>query len=156
MTRASKFILWLLCGFVTLVGLAIVWFVVWRMNLAHDVNMEMQAIHAVGLPTSGAEANDYYTAVPDDENAAVKMADAFASLTNYNDRRSNEVVSMKFPQQNDTLTLEQLELVAGYCVMNSNALAQAKEAVKLPHCRYPMDLSWGAATPLPHLANGHQ
>jgi hypothetical protein len=36
--------------------------------------------------------------------------------------------------------------------MNSNALAQVGEAIKFPRCRYPMDLSWGAATLLPHLA----
>jgi hypothetical protein len=152
MTRGSKFILWLLCGFATLVVLAIAAFAVWRLNLAHEVNAKLQAIHAAGLPTNGAEANEYYTAVPHDENSALKMAGAFASMTNYNDRRSSEIASIKFPQRKNTLTPEQLELVAGYCVMNSNALAQAREAIKLPRCRYPMDLSWGAATPMPHLA----
>ena len=122
------------------------------MNLAHDVDAKLQAIRATSLPTSGAEANDYYTAVPDDENAALKMAGAFALMTNYNDQRSNEVALIKFPQRKDTLTPEQLELIAGYGTMNSNALAKAQEAIKLPRCRYPMDLSWGAATLLPHLA----
>ncbi len=141
-----------MCGLATLTILAIVSFVVWRVNLAHDVNARLAAIHAAGLPTNGAEANTYYTAVPDDENAALKMADAFALMTNYNDKRSNEVASIKFPHRKDTLTPEQLELLRGYVAMNSNALAQTKEAIKLPRCRYPMDLSWGAATLLPHLA----
>jgi hypothetical protein len=121
-------------------------------NLAHDVNAKLQAIRAAGLPTNGVELNAYYPAVPDNENAALKMAGAFALMTNYIDRRSGEVASIKFPQRKATLTPEQLELVAGYCVMNSNALALVREAIKLPRCRYPMDLSWGAATLLPHLA----
>ena len=152
MTQASKFIRWLLRGFAALVIIAIGAFIVWRVNLARDVDAKLQAIRAADLPTNGTEANTYYTAVPDDENMALKMADAFASMTNYNDRRSSEVVSIKFPQRKDTLMPEQLELVAGYCATNSNALAQAMEAIKLPRCRYPMDLSWGAATLLPHLA----
>jgi type II secretory pathway pseudopilin PulG len=120
--------------------------------LADDVAHQPTAIRAAGLPTNGTEANDYYTAVPANENAALKMTDAFASLTNYNDQRRWEIVALKFPQRKDTFTTEQLELIAGYCAMNSNALAQAREAVKLPRCRYPIDLSWGAATLLPHLA----
>ena len=135
-----------------LFALLVISFIVWRVNLAHDVDAKLQAIRAAGLPTSGAEADDYYVAVPDNENSALKMARAFAWMTNYPDRRSNDVAAIKFPARKDTLTPEQLELVAGYCAMNSNALAQAMEAVKLPRCRFPMDLSWGAATLLPHLA----
>jgi hypothetical protein len=98
------------------------------------------------------EANNYYSAVPDDENAALKMEAAFTLMTNYNDRRSNEVSSIKFPSRTNTFTSQQLELISGYCLMNSNALAQAAEAVQLLRCRYPIDLSRGAATLLPHLA----
>jgi len=133
-------------------ALLVVSFMVWRVNLAHDVNAKLQAIRAAGLPTSGAEANDYYVAVPDNENSALKMAGAFALMTNYPDRRSNEVVAIKVPPRKDTLTPEQLALVSGFCAMNSNALVQTREAIKLPRCRYPIDLSWGAATLLPHLA----
>jgi hypothetical protein len=141
----------ILLGAVCLPLLGIMYFTAWRVQLANDVARQLAAIRAAGLPTSGAEANEYYTAVPDNENAALKMADAFASITNYSDQRRWEIVALKFPQRKDTFTTEQLELIAGYCAMNSNALAQAREAVKLPRCRYPIDLSWGAATLLPHL-----
>jgi len=151
-TRTGKFTLYFLCVCAAFVAVAIVAFIIWRVNLAHEVNAKLAAIRAAGLPTNGAEANNYYTAVPDEENAALKMEKVFALMTNYNGRRSNEVDAIKFPQRKDTLTQEQLELLAGYCAMNSNALAQAGEAVKFPRCRYPMDLSWGAATLLPHLA----
>jgi hypothetical protein len=135
-----------------LFALLVISFIVWRVNLAHDVDAKLQAIHAAGLPTNSKELNAYYPAVPDDENAALKMAGAFALMTNYNDRRSNDVAAIKFPARKDTLTPEQLELVAGYCAMNSNAIAQAMEAIKLSRCRYPVDLTCGARTLLPHLA----
>jgi len=136
-----------------LFALLVISFIVWRVNLAHDVDAKLQAIRAAGLPTNnGKELNAYYPAVPDNENAALKMAGAFALMTNYNDRRSNDVAAIKFPARKDTLTPEQLELVAGYCAMNSNAIAQAMEAIKLPRCRYPVDSTCGAGTLLPHLA----
>jgi hypothetical protein len=134
-----------------LVLVTIVVFTVWRMRLASDIDRQLAAIRAAGLPTNGEEANAYYPAVTDEENAAVKMPEAFALMTNYPDHRSKEVDSIKLPSGKDALTPEQMELLAGYCTMNSHALAQARETIKLPHSRYPMDLSWGAATMLPHL-----
>ncbi|HSY19770.1 MAG TPA: hypothetical protein VK815_15610 [Candidatus Acidoferrales bacterium] len=132
--------------------LGIVVFAAWRIRLANDVKAEFAAIHAAGLPINGVEADAYYAAVPDADNAAVKMADAFELMATYDDQRSNEVASIKFPQLGNALTLEQQELIAGFCAMNSNSLLQAREAIKLPHSRYDMDLSWGAGTLLPHLA----
>src|SRR5262249_47540566 len=85
-------------------------------------------------------------------NAAVGMADAFALIINYDDGRSNEMNNLKVLSRRQLLSPEQVTLLSGYCEMNSNALALARDAIKLPHSRYPMDLSWGAATPLPHLA----
>jgi hypothetical protein len=130
----------------------VVSFVIWRVNLANDVNAKLAAIRAAGLPASGEEADAYYTAVPDNENAAVKMAEAFGLMTNYPDGRSKTVASIRFSDRRNSPTPEQLELLASYCAMNSNALAQAGDAVKLPHSRYPIHLSWGAYTLLPHLA----
>lgn len=136
-----------------LVLVGITAFAVWRSRLAKDVDQQFAAIRAAGLPTDGEEANTYYPSVPDDENAAVKMADAFALMTTYSDKRSNEVAVTKFPQSRKTvLPSEKLDLLTDYCAMNSDALAQARDAVKLPHSRYPLDLSWGVATLLPHLA----
>lgn len=132
--------------------LVLVVFSVWRLRLNHDINARFASIHARGLPTTGQEANDYYPSVPDSENAAVKMADAFAALANYPDSRSNEISRIKFVSHTNVFSAEQRELLAGYCALNSNTLALAAEAGQLPHGRYPMDLSWGANTLLPHLA----
>lgn len=45
MTRTSQFILRLLCGFAVCIVTAIAAFVVWRVNLARDVDAKLQAIH---------------------------------------------------------------------------------------------------------------
>ncbi|MGA2241076.1 MAG: hypothetical protein ABSH11_03450 [Verrucomicrobiota bacterium] len=138
---------------VGLVALLAISFIVWRVNLAHDVNAKLQAIRAAGLPTSGAELNAYYHAVPDNENAALVMTQAFALMRNYPDSRSNEIDQIQsFPERWQHPTNEQIQLLTGYVEMNSNALAKMVEALKLPKSRYPIDLSPGFDALLPHLA----
>jgi hypothetical protein len=135
-----------------LFALLVISFIVWRVNLAHDVNAKLQAIHAAGLPTNGKELNAYYPAVTDNENAALVVTQAFALMRNYPDSRSNEVDQIQsFPERWKHPTNEQIQLLTGYVEMNSNALARMAEALKLPKSRYPVDFSLGFETDLPHL-----
>jgi hypothetical protein len=152
MTRTSKFILRLLCSFAVCIVIVIAAFVVWRVNLTRDVNARLAAIRAASLPTSGAELNNYYPAVPDNENAALVMTQAFALMRNYPDSRSNEIANFKIPPRGQPLTEEQKQLLTGYVEMNAAVLAKASEAVKLSKSRYPIDLSPGFDVLLPHLA----
>jgi hypothetical protein len=80
-----------------LFALPVISFIIWRVNLARDVDAKLQAIRAAGLPTSGAELNQWYAAVPDSENAALVMTQAFVLMRNYPDRRSNEIANFKIP-----------------------------------------------------------
>jgi len=135
-----------------LFALLVISFIVWRVNLAHDVDAKLQAIRAAGLPTNGKELNAYYPAVPDNENAALVMTQAFALMRNYPDSRSNEIDQIQsFPARWQHPTNEQIQLLTGYVEMNSNALAKMSEALKLPKSRYPVDFSPGFETLLPHL-----
>jgi len=134
-----------------LFALLVISFVVWRVDLAHDVNAKLQAIRAAGLPTSGAELNAYYPAVPDNENAALVMNQAFVLMRNYPDSRSNEVNWFRLPGRGQQMTNEQIQLLTGYVEMNSNALAKMAGALKLTKSRYPVDFSPGFETLLPHL-----
>jgi hypothetical protein len=131
--------------------LLLIGFIIWRLNLAHEINEELAAIRAAGLPTNGQEADEYYPSVPEDQNAALKMEEVFSLMTNYPDERFREVQNFLFPSRKAVLSQTQTELIRGYCAMNSNALVQAERAIKLPGCRYPIDLSWGAGALLPHL-----
>src|SRR5437899_11223336 len=77
-------------------GLAVA-VIVWRMHLTNDVNARLSALQAAGYPTSGAELNAWYASVPDNENAALKLGEAFAVMRGYPDERSNEVASAMLP-----------------------------------------------------------
>jgi hypothetical protein len=79
-------------------------------------------------PTTLAELNAWYPAVPADQNAAVVYAEAFALLSeNASDPIPTPAVSQKL-------------------------LALLHRAAELPSCRYPIDLAAGYQTKLPHLA----
>jgi hypothetical protein len=122
------------------------------MRLGNEVNARLSALKAAGYPTSGAELNAWYASVPDNENAALKLGEAFAVLRGYPDERSNEVASAELPLRGEPLTAELKELLAGHVALNTEALAKAREAIALPRSRYPVDLSAGSDALLPHLA----
>jgi len=134
-------------GIMGLVGM----FAYWRLRLAHQVNRRFEQIKTAGLPANPAQLDKWYTAVPDAENAALGLTQAFALMRTYPDRRSNDVTGFSFPPRGQSLTTEQKELLTGYIELNSAALAKALEAVKLPRSRYPVDLSKGTETLMPHL-----
>lgn len=128
-------------------------FIVWRLWLAHDVNNQLAAIRAGGLPANGVELNKWYVAVPDSENAALALTQAFDLLRNYSDGRSNQVMEFKFPPRDRPLSPSETELLGGYVELNAAALKKSNQAINLPASRYPVDFSLLANTPLPHLAH---
>lgn len=134
-------------AFILLVVLVIS-FIVWRVILAHDISTKLAAIRAAGLPTSGAELNAYYPAVPDDKNAALVMTQAFALMRNFSDSRKEKIADFRIPPCGQPLTLAQKRLLSSYVKMNRAALAKAREAIKLPRSRYPIDFSQGLNTRL--------
>ena len=123
----------------------------WLGKLVMEVDAKLQAIRMTGLPTNGKELNAYYPAVPDNENAALVMTQAFALVRNYPDSRSNEVANFKIPPRGQSLITGQKQLLSGYVEMNSAALDKMREAIKLPESRYPVDYTPGPGTLLLHL-----
>src|SRR6267143_486852 len=98
-------------------GLAVA-VIVWRMRLGKEVNARLSALQAAGYPTSGAELNAWYTSVPDNENAGLKLGEAFAVMRSYPDERSNAVASAKLPLRGEPLSAELKELLAGHVTLN--------------------------------------
>jgi hypothetical protein len=126
-----------------LFALLVISFIVWRVSLAHDVNAKLQAIRAAGLPTSGAELNSYYPAVPDNENAALVITQAFALM--------RDLPKIELPTRTNKLTAKQRLLITACLETNHEALARAREAVLLPKSRYPVNLTPGCDALLPHI-----
>ncbi len=85
----------------------------------------LAAIRAAGFPTNGKELDQWYAAVPDRDNAALVLTQAFALRRNYPDNRSRAVWDFKLPKRRQSLTPEQTELLSAYVEMSSAALAQA-------------------------------
>lgn len=151
MKRTVKYILWLFCILAALTVSLVISFLVWRINLAHKVDSELQAIHAAGLPTNSAELNDWYPKVPDSENAALVMTQAIALVHDFPDARSNELAEFKIPFRSEELSGEKKKLLVSCLQMDAPALAKMREAIKLPKSRYAIDFSQGANYSLPHL-----
>jgi hypothetical protein len=147
----KKIFIRLLIAAACLVLLTIVLFSVWRVRLANDVERRLAAIRAAGLPASGTELNSYYPAVPDSENAALVITQAFANMACYPDERSNAVAKFKVPAGSQPLTSEQKQLLAGHVELNRVAIQTAMQRLLRSKCRYPIDMSPGFATLVPHL-----
>ncbi|MEP6664083.1 MAG: hypothetical protein ABJC04_10505, partial [Verrucomicrobiota bacterium] len=138
---------------ILLVAVLILVFAVWRINLATKVETQLKAVRAAGLPANGKEADEWYAAVPDVENSALLMGDAINLMQAFPDGRSNEVSRIKFPTRPDSLTEDQKNLVSDYLELNEAAINKVNEAIQWPKARYPIDLSFGLETPLPHLSH---
>jgi len=136
--RTRVAVLWLVALLIVgLVGSA----VAWRMRLIRAVHAQLAALRVAGLPTSGAELNQWYPAVPDSENAALVLTQAFALMRTFPDQRSNEVARFKPPPRGQPLTPDKVKLLSDYLNLNAAALEKAAEAIKLPKSRYPTDLA---------------
>ncbi len=136
--------------FVVILGIATA-LILLRLGLKRGLEAQLQAIRAVGLPTSGAELDTWYAPVPDEENAALVLQQAFALLREYPDERSKAVARFKIPERQSPLTSTQQVLLKGYVELNSAALAKAQEGLVLAQSRYPVSLAPGLNASLPHL-----
>jgi DNA-directed RNA polymerase subunit RPC12/RpoP len=125
-------------------------FVVWRIVLNHEVNTQFAKIRAAGYPTSGAELNTWRAPVPDSENGALVITQAFALFRTFPDSRSNLIFHVKTGRTNQW-SAETRELVKAYLQTNGPALAKARGALLLSRFRYPLDFSYGPETLMPHL-----
>jgi len=122
----------------------------WRLLLSHHVNTQLARIRAAGYPVSGAELNAWRP-VPDAENGALIVTQAFALLRIFPDGRSNEVRQITINRTNQWSPATR-ELAETYVQTNAPALAKVRESLLLSRFRYPVDFSYGPNTDLRHLS----
>lgn len=96
-------------------------------RLNAQLNVKLDAISQAGYPVTLAELNAWYVEPPAAENAAPLYAEAFAALAPV------DATSPSFLAQ------------------NQKALELLHQAASRKKCRYPIDLTKGYATLLPHL-----
>src|SRR5215211_342153 len=140
-------------------GVALVGFVVavigvitiWRLSLTAQNKARLKAIAARGEPVDSLALHQSYKAVPDSENAALVWLDAASEMTA--EAADYKTWSkFKLPEGGAAATEAQLAFAHGMVTSNETALAICRRAAVLPRTRYPIDLSLGMNTLLPHIA----
>ncbi|MCI0536331.1 MAG: hypothetical protein L0Z50_14010 [Verrucomicrobiales bacterium] len=126
-------------------------FATWRIILCIEINDRFTSIRAAGFPASGAELNTWRPPVPDAENGALVLAQAFSLARTFPDGRSNQVTESRLLDRANEWTAETRVLIAEYVQTNTAAVAKAREAFRFLRFRYPADFSYGPETELPHL-----
>jgi hypothetical protein len=167
-------IFYIACGIVLLLVFSLM---IFRMVLTSKLNTKLDEIRAAGYPATLAELNDYYPAVPDDENAAILYGKAFSLYCDIDDKRfkqnSKKQVKAKREYGQMSRQLNELVVFAGFAPdpvlgerlnratqiasqqfvdANRKCIAMLKQASKLPKCRFNIDLTKGALVEFSHLS----
>lgn len=168
-THRLKIVVFVLVGLIAL-------YTAYRLSLSFAIKRRLDSIHRAGLPATGVEWDKWYVQPPAGENAADVFREAFAhynSWTNKDEQFSVPadakdktrfysppeskrdllpVVGMaKLPPRTEPLPAEVQKLVAEYLSDNAEALRLLHKAAAMKSCRYPIDLTKGINTLLPHL-----
>jgi hypothetical protein len=139
---------WALAGFVVVVVGVIT---VWRLSLISQNKARLKAIVARGEPVDSLALNQSYQHVPDTENAAFVWLDA-ASETTAEAANHKTWSKFKLPERGAPTAEDQIAFAQGIVTSNADALATCRQAALLPRTRYPIDLTRGMNTLLPHLS----
>ncbi len=137
---------------------AVVWVAVsrlvgWRKGVHQQVVQRLAAIRAGGLPVTSKELNEWYAAVPADQNAALVYAQAIAMLQpQVETNQTRWWNSLELPRRGQPLSGVLRSNVEEAVHQNALALDLAHQARRLPKARYPLDLRSGYLTELPHLS----
>lgn len=131
-------------------GLA-VYFLAWRIPLAISVSRQIDSIKRSAQPTNPAEINRWLPGVPDSENGALVLNQAFSLLQSLPDVRSNQIDKAELLSVNGNWDAPTRQMILDYLDLNALALDKAKAALKFEKFRFPVDYSFGPDTLLPHL-----
>jgi len=127
-------------------------FTLWRALLAKEISSRFARIRAAGFPTSGAELNAWRATVPDAENGALVLTQAFA-LAQASTGRFKGMDDPDLLNRTNTWPAVTRALVEDYVQTNAPALAKAREALMLPKFRYSVDFAYGPDAQMPHLSH---
>jgi hypothetical protein len=156
---------------------------VYRRSLALSIQARIDAIHQAGFPATCAELDKWYPQPPAGENAADVYGEAFAHYAMWTNEEARLPVparakgrptfsspppprlkrdllpvvgSAKLPPRTEPLTPEMQKLVAEYLSDNAESLRLLHQAASMKSCRYPIDLTNGVRTLMPHLGSARQ
>src|SRR5258705_175159 len=137
-------------AFVLLLGGFIAW------NLATpDQDARVLAIRQKGYPSSLRELDAWYTHIPDSQNAALILTNAFSqpALTNYSGSTLTLVGDTNWVPARGHFFAKDFRAELGAVLATNQALLDLLySAAALTNSRYPIDLNHGYQVLLPYLA----
>lgn len=108
-----------------------------------------------GIPNTLADLNAWYVEPPKEQNAATFYSQGFDAMQITDaDRGSQDLPSVGagvWPELGSPMPLKTKAAIAGLAQRNKAVWQPFEQASKLEQARYPIDLSQGSATLLPHL-----
>ena len=126
-------------GLLLLFLLIVLAFAAWRLALESAYRSEIARLRAQGLPTTFAELNNYYAAVPDPQNAAFHYLEAarqFNPPTDYT--HLPHEFGIQWPEPWEPLTPQTLNAMRQLIDDNTTLLHHVQLAAPLTQARYPL------------------
>lgn len=152
MSRASftRKLGWIL---LPVLALGAVWVLLRSVPEPGNVRSRIERLRAAGLPTTPAELEVWYAAPPPAENKALAILEAAAALRGVDRNDTNLPWLGRAPNPPTGVPLEPRlrTRMDGFVRTNREALQAARKATERPLSRYPVVLSAGTQTRLPHL-----
>ena len=126
------------------------WLLRWRQKARLEKMID--SIRAAGYPVTCAELDAWYSIPNDVENAAAVILTA---VLYYREPNRPELVPIvgqaEMPGRMEALSDEATQAIADYLAGNEQTLKLLGEVARIEHSRYPIDLSAGFGTSMPHL-----
>jgi len=148
MPRSAKVLLGLFGVIVVVLVTAGVCFGVWRTRLAKSVKAEVTAIRTNGLPVSMTDLEHWPAVIPEEQNAALIMQQAFAMVTLTNRDR---IYDLNLPVRGGVISNK--TQMAAVVATNAAAMELIYDITNAASSRYPIQYADGPNAQLPHLAD---
>jgi len=114
-----------------------------------SISKHLAALKARGLPRTLSELDEYYARTSSSMAAGAAFLKAFDALRN--DRDLLGLAKAKLPGPGSRLPPAELKQIKECLEINAQCLALLRTAAGHRFCRYPVDLTSGLTTKLPHL-----
>ncbi|MHC4520284.1 MAG: hypothetical protein ACYTAS_16965, partial [Planctomycetota bacterium] len=141
---------------VSVLALCILVLIAIRFKDRTNLTERLDAIRAAGYPVTFAELDAWYEDVPYGENAADYVLDAIACLQKPQREQERQIPWMgnaEKPARTQALDAEIVDTIGELLERNHEAIGLLQKAGALRRSRYPIDLTKGHGTLLPHLSD---